>query len=73
MKFNVTADLDWVSGHARCHLEGIVNVDSEEELKALIGSGAIDDCIEAVVDDFEVDIFASPTNYEWRALNNNEL
>ena len=61
MKFNVTADLDWVSGYLRYgHLEGIVDVTSEEELKALIDSGAIRDYLDIVVDDLRFTITTLP-------------
>lgn len=50
MKFKVIADLDWVSGYLRYgHMEGIVDVDSEEELEALIESGSINDYLDLVI------------------------
>ena len=70
MKFNVTADLDWVSGHLRYgHLEGIVDVESEEELKALIDSDDIGDYLELIIDDFEVNDCSPATNYEFTRVD----
>lgn len=70
MKFNVTADLDWVSGHLRYgHLEGIVDVESEEELDALIESGDIKHYLDLVVDDYEVDDCADPEKYEFTRVD----
>lgn len=51
------------------HLEGIVDVASEEELKALIDSGAIRDYLDVVVDDFEVYDYDTPQNYEFARVD----
>ena len=70
MKFNVTADLGWVSGHLRYGLlEGIVDVAAEEELKALIDSGAFRDYLDVAVDDFEVYDYDTPQNYEFARVD----
>ena len=70
MKFNVTADLDWVSGHLRYgHLEGIVDVESEEELEALIDSGDITEYLDLIVDDYEVEDYPTPQNYEFTRVD----
>ena len=70
MKFNVTADLDWVSGHLRYgHLEGIVDVGSEEELDALLETGDIKHYLDLVVDDYEVDDYADPEKYEFMKVD----
>lgn len=70
MKFNVTADLDWVSGHLRYgHLEGIVDVESEEELEALIDSGDITEYLDLIVDDYEVEDYPTPQNYEFARVD----
>lgn len=42
MKFFVKADVDWIMGYLKHgHMKGIVEVESEEELKDLIESGSI--------------------------------
>lgn len=70
MKFKVTADLDWVSGYLRYgHLEGIVNVESEEELEVLIESGSINDYLDLVIDDYEVNDYADPDNFEFERVD----
>lgn len=70
MKFNVTADLDWVSGYLRYgHLEGIVDVESEEELETLIESGDIKDYLDLVVDDYEVNDYPDPEHYEFTRVD----
>lgn len=56
MKFRVTQDLDYITGHLRYgHKEGIVEVESEEELKGLIDTGDINDYMSVEVDDYEVE------------------
>lgn len=47
------------------HLEGIVDVGSEEELESLIDSGDIKHYLDLVVDDYEVDDYADPEKYEF--------
>lgn len=70
MKFNITADLDWVAGHLRYgHLEGIVDVTSEEELEALIESGDIKDYLDLVVDDYEVNDYPDPKHYKFTRVD----
>lgn len=70
MKFKVTADLDWVSGYLRYgHMEGVVDVESEEELEALIESGSIKDYLDLVIDDYEVNDYADPENFEFERVD----
>ena len=59
MKFRVTKDLEYVSGYLRYgHLEGVVEVKSQEELDELIENGSIAEYLKVVVDDFTVDDYA---------------
>lgn len=51
------------------HLEGIVDVGSEEELDALIESGDIKHYLDLVVDDYEVDDYADPEKYEFTRVD----
>ena len=56
MKFLVTRNAEYVMGHLRYgHQEGIVEVESEEELRKLIDSEDIYDYLDLVIDDYEVD------------------
>lgn len=70
MKFLVTADLDWIQGRLRYgHLEGIVEVESEEELEEMINSEAINDYLDLIVDDYSVDYYEEPDRYEWSEVH----
>ena len=63
MRFFVNQDCDYVIGHLRYgHLEGEVNVESEEELQKLIDSGEIRDYMELEIDDFSVDSYEIGNN-----------
>lgn len=55
-KFRVTQNLDYVTGHLRYgHKEGIVEVESEDELREMIDSGEIFDYMNIKVDDYSID------------------
>lgn len=69
MKFKVTQDVDYVSGHLRIgHLEGIVEVDNEDILKQMIESGEIADDLEMVIDDYEVDDYGDVIDTSYKAI-----
>lgn len=56
MKFAVTRDADYIAGHLRYgHLEGVVEVESEAELRRMVDDESIYDYLDLVVDDYEVD------------------
>ena len=66
MKFFVTADLDWIMGYLKYgHLEGVVEVESEDELNELIESGDIVDYLSVVVDDYRVEDWDDPERFEY--------
>lgn len=66
MKFMVTADLDWIQGYLKYgHLEGFVEVESEDELNELIESGDIVDYLNVVVDDYRVEDWDDPERFEY--------
>ena len=55
-EYKVTIPVDYVQGHLRYgHLEGIVEVENEEELKKLIESKEIDEYLSIEVDDYSVE------------------
>jgi len=55
-KYKVTIPVDYVQGHLRYgHLEGIVKVENEEELKKLIENKEIEDYLSIEVDDYRVE------------------
>ena len=70
MKFRVTQDLDYITGHLRYgHKEGVVEVESEEELKELINTGDISDYMSIEVDDYEVEDYDDGGNgYEYERV-----
>ena len=69
MKFMVTADLDWIQGYLRYgHLEGVVEVESEDELNELIESGDIVDYLSVVVDDYRVEDWDDPERFEYSEI-----
>lgn len=56
MKFAVTRDTDYVMGYLKYgHLEGVVEVESEAELRKLIDNGKIRDYLDLVIDEYEVE------------------
>lgn len=70
-KFRVTQDLDYVVGHLRYgHKEGIVEVESEDELKEMIDSGEIFDYMDVEVDDYSVEDYDDGGNkVEWEQID----
>ena len=69
MKFFVTADVDWVQGYLKYgHMEGTVEVESEEELEAMIESGTINDYLDLMVDDYRVEDYEDPDRYKWAKI-----
>lgn len=71
MKFRVTADLGWVSGHLRYgHLEGIVEAESEEALEIKMKNPDFRDILDLVVDDYEVDDYGDVGEYEITKVEN---
>lgn len=64
MKFMVTAELDWIMGYLRYgHMEGIIEADSREEIDELIRTGDIVDFLNIVVDDYRIEDFETPTEF----------
>lgn len=64
MKFMVTADLDWIMGYLKYgHMEGVVEVDSREELDKLIDTGDIVNFLNIVVDNYRIEDFETPTEF----------
>lgn len=54
-KYKVTIPVDYVQGHLRYgHLEGIVEVENEEELKKLIENKDVGEYLNIKVDDYSV-------------------
>lgn len=73
MKFMVTADLDWIMGYLRYgHMEGIVEVDSREELDELIYTGEIRQFLDIVVDDYRIEDYETPTDFKVIEVNKND-
>lgn len=69
MKFFVTANVDWVMGYLKYgHVEGIVEVESEEELEDLIESGSIIHHVNLIVDNYRVEDYEIPDKYEWSKI-----
>ena len=65
LKFRVTADVGYVSGHLRYgHLEGVVEAESENKLKKMMKSPGFDDLLDLVVDDYRVDDYGDVGEYE---------
>jgi hypothetical protein len=61
MKFELYQELDYVQGHLRYgHRKGIVEVESEEELKQMIEDGDLD--LDVIVDDYEIDDWSAGDN-----------
>ena len=64
MKFSVYAPVDWIMGHFRYgHVEGIVEVDSKEELDELVRTGEIIEFLDIVVDDYRIEDYETPTEF----------
>lgn len=71
MKFRVTQDLDYVKGYLRYgHKEGIVEVETEDELNEMISSGEIFDYMSVEVDDYSIDGYDDGGNkVEWEQID----
>ena len=70
MKFRVTQDVDYVMGYLRYgHFEGIVEADSEEELKEKLKDPYFHHDLELVVDDYRVEDYGDRGEYEWEEIN----
>lgn len=71
MKFRVTQDLDYVNGFLRYgHKEGIVEVESEDELKEMIDSGKIFNYMSVEVDDYSIEDYDDGGNkVEWEQID----
>lgn len=70
MKFNVYADIDYVTGHLRYgHLEGTVECESVEKLKELFTEEDFKDCLELVVDDYEVEDYGDIDSYSYSPID----
>lgn len=65
MKFSVYAPVDWIMGYLKYgHMEGIVEVESKEELDKLISTGGIIEYLDLVVDDYRVEDYEDPTDFQ---------
>jgi hypothetical protein len=65
MKFYVSADVDYVVGHLRYgHFEGVVEAESEEELKEMMKDRYFHHRLDLVVDDYEVDDYGDIGEYQ---------
>ncbi len=72
-KYKVIIPVDYVQGHLRYgHLEGIVEVENEEELKELIESKDIRDYLNIEIDDYSVDYYGDEDyeSLEYEEVNN---
>ena len=70
-EYKVTIPVDYVQGHLRYgHLEGIVEVENEEELKKLIESKDIAEYLDIEIDDYSVDSYG---DVQYEDLQYNEL
>ena len=55
-KYLVTQEADYVQGHLRFgHREGIIEAESAEEALRKVKDEGYDDCLDLVVDSYEVD------------------
>lgn len=70
-KFRVTQDLDYVVGHLRYgHKEGIVEVESEDELKEMIKSGKIFNYMDVEIDDYSIEDYDDGDNeVKWEQID----
>ena len=69
MKFLVTADVDYVMGHLRYgHLEGVIECESEEELKEMIENKNLDGYLDLVVDSYEVEDCGDVGEYHYEVI-----
>ena len=71
MKFRVTQDLDYVVGYLRYgHKEGIVEAESEDELREMIDSGEIFDYMDVEVDNYSIEDYDDGGNkVEWERID----
>ena len=70
MKFRVTQDLDYVKGYLRGHKEGIVEAESEDELKEMVETGEIFDYMDVEVDDYSIEDYDDGGNkIEWEQID----
>ena len=70
MKFRVTRDLDYIMGHLRYgHLEGIVEANSEDELKEMMEQKHFDYTLNVVVDSYRIEDWEASGNYEWEEIS----
>ena len=69
MKFKVIKDLDYVIGHLRYgHLEGVVEAESEEQLKELLKKPDAKDYLEVVIDDYEVEDYDAIGDFKYEVI-----
>lgn len=70
-KFRVTQDLDYVKGYLRYgHKEGIVEVESEDELKEMVETGEIFDYMDVKVDDYSIEDYDDGGNkVKWEQID----
>ena len=70
MKYRVTQDIDYVNGHLRYgHFEGVIEVDSEEELKEKLKDPDFRDYLDLVIDDYRVYDIGECGEYEWEEID----
>ena len=70
MKFLVTQDVDYVQGYLRYgHFEGIVEADSEEDLKRKMKEPGFNDYLDLIVDDYSVEDYGDRGDYEWEEVD----
>lgn len=69
MKFNVYADVDYVIGHLRDgHFEGVVEAESEEELKEMMKNKYFTDYLFLVVDSYSIDDYGDIGEYTYEVI-----
>lgn len=69
MKFLVTADVDYVIGHLRDgHFEGVVEAESEEELKEMMKDECFRDYLFLVVDSYSIDDYGDIGEYTYEVI-----
>lgn len=69
MKFNVYADVDYVSGYLRYgHFEGVVEAESEEELKEMMKDKYFRDYLDLVVDDYRIEDYGDIGEYTYEVI-----
>lgn len=73
MKFLVTADLDYVMGHLRYgHLEGVIEANSEEELKKMMEEKYFCRKLELVVDNYSVEDYGDIGEYNYQVVKDGD-